>query len=306
MELHQIRAFLTVAKYQHMTRAANELMVSQPALSKTIKSLEDDLGLPLFDRVGNKIQLNQAGQIFLDYAREIQAATENVRIELHNYQQTGNDTICIAQNLSYEDSHLAVIGFRKLYPNVHFEFSPYLNTSEGIPLLHDFSIFCTAQPIQEPDCRTILEERIQLGVPLDSPLAARESITLREAADNDFIFTHPFHSALNDIMFMQCALRDCKPRILTTVPTKDDAIYLLQNGTGVVFAPEMTWYYMSKQRGFALVPISDADCRRCINLRWKTKGYISKASALFRAYLLEFARQRAEEVRRENHLDPEP
>src|SRR5690606_25174153 len=64
MELLQLNYFLTVAKHEHMTKAAQELRIAQPALSRTIQRLEEDLGVPLFDRKGRQICLNSFGKAF--------------------------------------------------------------------------------------------------------------------------------------------------------------------------------------------------------------------------------------------------
>ena len=64
MELLQLRYFCTVAHYQSVTRAAAELMISQPALSKSLRNLETELGVKLFDRTGRGIQLNSTGNYF--------------------------------------------------------------------------------------------------------------------------------------------------------------------------------------------------------------------------------------------------
>ena len=67
MELLQLRQFKTLAEVEHMTKAASILHISQPTLSLTIRRLEDDIGVPLFDRVGRSIHLNQYGKLFLEY-----------------------------------------------------------------------------------------------------------------------------------------------------------------------------------------------------------------------------------------------
>ena len=64
-ELLQLHYFLKVAKLEHMTKAAQELRIAQPALSKTIARLEEDLGVPLFDRKGRNIRLNSFGKVYL-------------------------------------------------------------------------------------------------------------------------------------------------------------------------------------------------------------------------------------------------
>lgn len=64
MELLQLQYFRTVARMEHMTKAAKELRIAQPALSKTIARLEEDLGVPLFDRQNRQIKLNEFGRAF--------------------------------------------------------------------------------------------------------------------------------------------------------------------------------------------------------------------------------------------------
>lgn len=64
MEMEQLQYFKTVATMQHMTRAAEVLAISQPALSKSIASIEQQLGVPLFSREGRSIYLNRFGELF--------------------------------------------------------------------------------------------------------------------------------------------------------------------------------------------------------------------------------------------------
>ncbi len=80
MELNQLRFFKTVAELENFSEASNILFVSQPALSKSIKNLEDELGLKLFDRIGKSIELNDAGKIILENAMHILADID----ELYN------------------------------------------------------------------------------------------------------------------------------------------------------------------------------------------------------------------------------
>jgi LysR family transcriptional activator of nhaA len=71
LNYHHLRYFRTVARVGHLTRAAEQLNVSQSALSSQIRQLEDRLGQPLFERRGRSLQLTEAGRIALDYADEI-------------------------------------------------------------------------------------------------------------------------------------------------------------------------------------------------------------------------------------------
>ena len=95
MELLQLLYFQVVAQEEHITRAANTLHVSQPALSKTIKRLEDELGVPLFTRVGKTIRLNAKGEIFLRYVTTALSALSDGKNTLTSLNSTSFPDITI-------------------------------------------------------------------------------------------------------------------------------------------------------------------------------------------------------------------
>lgn len=70
MELKQIEYFLQLAQTQHLSQTADILHIAQPTLSKSLKSLERELGTPLFDRVGNRLHLNDSGERFYANAKQ--------------------------------------------------------------------------------------------------------------------------------------------------------------------------------------------------------------------------------------------
>src|SRR5438309_3725141 len=82
MDLLQLKYFQTVARLEHMTQAARQLEIAQPSLSQTIARLEEELGVPLFDRQGRQIRLNQFGRTFLRRVERIFAELEDGRREL--------------------------------------------------------------------------------------------------------------------------------------------------------------------------------------------------------------------------------
>ena len=96
MELLQLQYFKTIAECQHITKAANKLMISQPSLSNTLSRIEAELGVQLFDRQGRNIVLNEYGKIVLEHANNILRELDNIRTEVEALQQRQDKVINIA------------------------------------------------------------------------------------------------------------------------------------------------------------------------------------------------------------------
>lgn len=82
MELLHLKYFQIVAKHEHMTQAAEELCISQPSLSKVVNRLEEELGVPLFDRQGRNIRLNAFGKAFLKRVERVFRELEDGKKEI--------------------------------------------------------------------------------------------------------------------------------------------------------------------------------------------------------------------------------
>ena len=104
MELYQLRCFYEVAQAQNITRAARKLSVTQPALSKTISRLEEDLGVKLFDRRAKTVSLNEYGRAVLEKAEVIFGAMDDIRLNLEDIQTGSVGQIKIGSTLPSEES----------------------------------------------------------------------------------------------------------------------------------------------------------------------------------------------------------
>ena len=95
MELQQLRYFAIAAKYQHITRAANELHVAQPAVSGTIKRLENELGVSLFEKNGRNIALTREGELFYGKIKKILNELDHLPEVLRNEKNRRENTVKI-------------------------------------------------------------------------------------------------------------------------------------------------------------------------------------------------------------------
>lgn len=117
--LRQMRVFSTVAKQLNYTKAAQELHLSQPAVSMQVKQLEDSVGLPLFEHAGKKIQLTEAGREIYQYVRTIfQTFEEMVEvIDAMKGLDTGHLNIAVASTVNYFAPRL-MAEFSRSYPGI--------------------------------------------------------------------------------------------------------------------------------------------------------------------------------------------
>ncbi len=123
MELRHIRYFIRAAELLHFTHAAESLYISQPTLSTHIQQLEEELGLPLFDRVGRNVRLTEAGKVFLEHAEravhELDLAQE--RIADLKGLTSGKLRLSALSTFGQELLPLWISTFHAIYPEIRME-----------------------------------------------------------------------------------------------------------------------------------------------------------------------------------------
>jgi len=120
IELRHLRYFLAVAEASHFTRAAETLYISQPTLSQQIKQLEVELGTALFDRIGKRVMLTEAGEILRVHAQRVLVELEQAQAAIQELEglQRGELTVGIVQTVNaYMIPDLAAC-FTASYPTI--------------------------------------------------------------------------------------------------------------------------------------------------------------------------------------------
>lgn len=192
MELRQLEYFLAVCKELHFTRAAEKLNIAQPTLSQQIKSLEDELGVPLFDRTGKKIVLTEAGQILFTHCErifdEILESQAAIR-ELHRLQR-GKLTIGALPTCATYLLSDAVLTLKKSYPNIHLTMYDFSNKDIINKVLNnELDLAVTFLPVENNELHSIplITEDLVLAVPCHHPYSKENIIPLKKLENEKFI-----------------------------------------------------------------------------------------------------------------------
>ena len=118
MEIQQLRYFLVAARYQHVTKAAEEIHIAQPALSQIIKRLESEVGTSLFEKNGRNITLTPEGKILQEEALKILKTIDELPIVLQQKKAERDKTIKIKVSAATIWFMPAIIAYKKTHPDV--------------------------------------------------------------------------------------------------------------------------------------------------------------------------------------------
>jgi len=134
MELRQLEYFIAVCEELHFTRAAEKIGISQPTLSQQIRALEDELNIPLFDRIGKKIALTEAGSILWEQSILIFRNLQNVKdaiAELQSYQRGLLTVAALPSELDFRITPLLVEFYRE-FPKVQLSIRSAVDIAEQV------------------------------------------------------------------------------------------------------------------------------------------------------------------------------
>ena len=136
IDLELYRVFYVVAKHKHMTRASEELHISQPAISQSIKKLEDQLGGTLFLRSNKGMELTSEGEMFFDYVKGALELINNAENEFTSFKDLSKGNIKIGASTTLTKIILmdAVKKFHKDYPNINIDITNDLTSNLIIDL----------------------------------------------------------------------------------------------------------------------------------------------------------------------------
>ncbi|GAA0137066.1 LysR family transcriptional regulator [Paenibacillus sp. YSY-4.3] len=279
-----MKYFRTVARMEHMTKAAEELRIAQPALSKTISRLEADVGVPLFDRHGGRIRLNVFGKAFLVKVEKALTLLEEGEKEVSELAGLEQGSVHFA-TMTLDRLSDALGEFFALHPEVNFRITQA--SMEDMTHLVEMGevdmCFSLALPIDRPDISTVtvLKEDVYLAVPQGHRFAGRRSIHLSELAEEPFIGYKegvPIQK-MNDLLFREAGIT---PNFVCRVDEPAGVASLVRAGLGVALVGNCG----GPGSPLNLLHIESPVCQRDFQIIWHEKRYLSLAARKFRDFLI--------------------
>jgi DNA-binding transcriptional LysR family regulator len=281
VELNGLKQFLVVARLEHLSRAAEELRVAQPSLSRTIARLESELGAPLFERSG-RLRLNDAGRLFRDHVERSLGELEAGRRAV---DEAASGELGIVRLAS--ETFLTLTGPLAAYKRAHsaVEIELHWSPAEDMaPRLRaqDVDLCVTSQPIHAEGLESVqlFEETVGVCMPLAHPFSGRTSVSIAELADQPFVTARKGHWSrrMLDRLF---AARDLTPKIVCEVDEHSAIAALIGAGLGIGLVPAFA-RRGTTQAPLTWIAVDDPDCRRRVTLHWGADSHLAPAARLMR------------------------
>ncbi|WP_036616117.1 LysR family transcriptional regulator [Paenibacillus sp. FSL H7-689] len=286
MELLQLKYFLTVARCEHVTEAAGKLHVTQSSLSKTIQRLEDDLGVPLFDRIGRKLRLNDFGRTFLQRTEKALFELEQGKREIADLSNPDQGTLQLAVTTA---STLPGIlrEFRKNKPDIQFHVQ-MVSLENMSRLLHRGEVdFCLSSPPIEGDdieCQILYDDPIVVAVPMGHQYADRSSIQLTELKDEWFVGVKQGYG-VRDMVDSVCQSAGFLPKYVYEGDEPARLTALVEAEIGLAFIPSTA---RNPHERIRYLQVEEHQLVRKIALLSHKNRYISKAALEFRSVVMDY------------------
>ncbi len=296
MELRHLRYFAAVGEEQHYGRAAQRLRVAQPALSRQIQDLEDEVGFKLFERLPRGVKLSSAGKLFLEDARRILQQVNEATARAAGVAQGRSGTLRIGfmENASWHgvvpDS---LRKFRERHPDAELKLNP-ASSADQIEEIRSGRVdagflYNILKDEGELDQLSVAIEHLKLAVPKGHPLIRIKRLRLRDLVDVPFIwFPRREGPAFYDHLMQECYRGGLKsPRIVQEAGNEATVLSLVSHGMGVGWINETALWRCPKN--VVIVPVSDLDIPLPVVLVWR-KDNNSPLLASFIADVQELSR----------------
>jgi DNA-binding transcriptional LysR family regulator len=241
VQLHQLRYVVAVAEEGHFTRAAARLHVAQPSVSNSVRTLERELGTPLFHRSRAAVTLTSAGEAFLPWARQALVDCEGGRAAVRELIGLRRGRLSLGATPSLTTNLLPPVlaGFHERYPGIELALHEAGSGDLVVGLEHGrLDVALVILPVTHSWVQTtpMMDEELVLAVHPGHPLVGRDSITLEELRDVPLVLLREGYD-LRQTTVAACRRAGFEPIVALDGGEMDGVVALTAAGLGAAVLP---------------------------------------------------------------------
>jgi DNA-binding transcriptional LysR family regulator len=289
MELRALRYFVEVVRQKSFTLAAEKMFVTQPTISKMVKSLEDEIGVPLLLRESRQMVLTDAGRIVYQRGLDVLAAHSQLEAELNDLGSLGRGTLTIGiPPMGGSLFTPAIAAFKKRYPKIDLKlFERGSKAIEAALIDGELELGGVLQPVDLAmfDVLPVSRQLLWLVAQKGSRWDAMLDVPLADLAGESFVF-YGESLALSDVVLNACSEAGFTPTIVGRSGHWDFMAALVQAGVGIALLPAPYCRRLDVD-AFTCRPVIEPEIHWDMAVGWRRNSYLSNAA---RAWL-DVARQ---------------
>ena len=291
MNLHYLRVFLTVAEHEHITRASEELIISQPAVTKTIQHLEQEVGLELIERHGRRIALTHAGRVLHNYARRVFALEREMEDALAALRDVDAGEVTLAASTTTGVYLLPpiVARYRARYPHVKLHMT-ILNSSEIVEQTLNWNLDFglvegeAASLPAELKVEVFEHDELVLVVGPCHQWRERQNLKPEELREGELLLREQ-GSGIREVIEHALLLHNVQVRPLLTVPDNEAIKQMVMSGVGAAIVSALAVQRELATSDLVRVPIAELDLHPELCLVQRVDKQLSRAAQAFCALL---------------------
>lgn len=284
MEIQQLYYYMELCKQKNFTEAGYACNMTQGALSKQIRKLENELGITLIRRNTRKFELSKEGEIFLSYAKKMTGTYEEM---LKNVQKNQEIKIgCMPVLAPYHFARL-VADFRKEYPDIKLVIDERIASEiQENSDRYDFLILRENMMEDQKKFRfsPLYDDKLCAVLYEKHPLYGRDRLQLKELKDDVFIFPER-GSGSYEVFYKSCEKAGFEPKIAFEFPQANTIMSFVSEGVGVTITFS-TLYREAKCAGVKMIPLED-ELHSVISLFYRKNKPLDYAKKQFLNYVRE-------------------
>lgn len=292
MDIFQLEYVLAVAKYQHFTNAADEICVSQPAISNQIGKLEEEIGVQLFKRTTRKVYLTPAGKEFVGYAERVMAELARAKQAMRQYAaaEVGELVLGIIPTIGHLGLTADITCFQNTYAKIQVTIKEdYSEQLLGMLIESKIDLAIVTPPAvtavyKEIEFYPLIQDKLVLVVPANHPVAAKKSISISEMKNEKFIFMNANSNLYRESLEV-CRKAGFEPNVALRSRQVETVLGFVAAGLGNTIIANRVAKFLKKP-SCALVDFKHAP-KRITALAVAKNNASSPAVKLFRAFMLE-------------------